>query len=183
MDWIARHFPDPKSLAPEDVIIHKVRSILASDQKLGEIFGLDHIVASSVLAPPDLATLPELVITSMSGLETQRPGTLTNDIAIYLVVRFEWPQRGTLEPGEASLPTLLRYLNTSLLAGGNKRLTEDVGGQTIYLVTRSESGPVSYHLEPSSGDKNVFSLIKEWKYQVEVDPTSGRIRSLENAGG
>ncbi len=196
MDWIAKEFPNETQLAPEDLVVHMLRDIYAGDPGedavpwapgpiLSRIFGDDHIVASSLLAPPDLATPPSLIVTSMSGVETQRPGTLTNDIGIYTVIRFEMPIGGILAPYSASLPTLLRYLNTLLSADGIKFLNVTLNGQTFPLATASEPGPVSYRLEPvgDQGRSLVYDVIKEWKYRIEVDPATGRPKQIVLAGG
>jgi len=184
MNWIAPHFTEA-DLGPEDVILHKVHSILADDLTLQSVFGArEWIQPLAAMNPYDFERFPKLLVTLFNATETPGVGILNDALSVFITVRYEMLANKPLAHNSASMGTLIRHVMRLLSATGNKLLNETVEGQTVQLVRRSNPGPVSFRADrdPDSG-RWAFNQIIEWQYETRVDATEGRIRNVVLAGG
>lgn len=181
MDWLAGEFTADE-LAAEDLILHRVCSALKADDKLKRLFG-PRIEVQPLLHRPEIAALPELIVTAFAMTPTPAPGTQKGAARIFIVARFELPNRGLQRPATAGLPSLFRWIENVLMAPGVKFLNQEINGRTVPLVSRSMAGPRSAQPYPPIGDAIIFAGQMEWQYEYLVDPETGRFRNLVNAGG
>ncbi len=171
------------SLAPEDVILDRVRELLTSDDELRILFGNgEWIQCVEFVDAGDFERLPKLLVTASSMAETPVPGLLLDKVTIYLVVRFEVIGPQVRQAGEPGLPTLLRHLNRVL--GAKRQLETVINGTTVQLTRRGNPGTVTFRpdREPSSG-RLALNAILPWEYEVSVDVDTQRIRNMVLVGG
>lgn len=182
MRWIAAAF-DAADLAPEDLIAHRVREIVAADAKIKSIFGATAPVGVvGAYAPIDFERFPQYLVATGLVDEEQKVGMLDNTVTIYHVVRFV-QQRPELLPDNApGLATLWRHVRRLLSARGAKLLNymrED--NVEVQLASRSEPGRVSTTMERAlEGGSFAFRSVMPWEYELRLDPETQQIRNLVN---
>jgi hypothetical protein len=183
--WLAGALPQ----GPDDIIVDQVYLRLAANTTLATLFS-NRISVQESLAPPDLMALPELVVTQFLSDPMLAVGVEKLEVKVYLVVRMEWPIRGKRPLGEPGVSTLLNYIKTFLLdaPSGNNLLTVTNPSHTgmVPLATRSAPGAARTQLSEIRTDagtvSNCFAVIQEWSYRLDLNPVTGRIFNMDNAG-
>jgi hypothetical protein len=191
MKWLSDHF-SPATLSPifnqgglsaEDVVLHMVKRILAADSKLQGIFG-DRIRVVDAVNPFDVVNLPALFVTSSLMNEQPVPGLRVGEAHVYIVIRYEdFASTDPLEEGEASIASLVKYIDFVLEQPGNKLLQVTLlGGLVRNLARRSEAGSTRIvHNQPNETTV-VVNQVMERKYVINVDPSNGIIYNASVGG-
>lgn len=190
-------------LAPEDIIAHKVRNLLAADERLLAIFGADRIETVPFLAGIDRRDYPRLYVAAFSTAEDQ--GVTDNDMArirVYVRVAYEakeWQPlySGATEElvypfGVASLATLARHV-VKVLKQDPTLETEMPNGTTAGLARIALFGPYSFSTDAIDPNANRWAFNHDIQVEYEVrlvhsDPSNdgadaGKIHNVAANGG
>lgn len=165
-------------LAPEDIIAHKVRNLLAADDRLRAIFANgDRIETVPFLAGIDRRDYPRLYVAAFSATEDQ--GVTDNDMAkirVYVRVAYEakdWQPLygGATESlvypfGVPSLATLARHI-VKVLKQDTTLETVMPNGSTAGLARAALFGPYSFSTDAIDPNANRWAFNHD--IQVEYD--------------
>jgi hypothetical protein len=194
MEWISKHFESgtlingelvSKESAPIDIVLGVVLSFLRSDSMLESVFG-GRIDAVPVLDPYDFGTMPRLRIAPFDREPTEAPSSMIiNETVIFLEIRYEIAQVRSLDICQASIGTLVAYLEKVMRASGNRLLNVDVNGTNVPLASESHMRAVTFRADPDPRGTNrvAFGQVMEWVYSVKVDQETGKIQNVIAAGG
>ena len=190
-------------LAPEDIIAHKVRNLLAADERLLAIFGSDRIETVPFLAGIDRRDYPRLYVAAFSTSEEQ--GVTDNDTAkvrVYVRVAYEakdWQplysgaSESLIYPfGVASLATLARHI-VRVLKADTTLETVMPNAVTAGLANLALFGPYSFSTDAidPNGNRWAFNHDIQVEYAVNLihadrdndGADAGKIHNVAANGG
>jgi hypothetical protein len=188
MNWLRNYFdPSTETLAPEDILAHKVRNVLAADEKLLAIFGPEKIETVPFLNGSDLRDFPRLQIAAYNVSEVS--GVTNNDsadIRIYIRIRYDAAEWAPLYSGEteklswpygvASMATLVRHIVRLLKAEGVFEETFPSG--TASLANQVDFGPYQFSIDQPDPTAGRFAF----NHDIQVTYKVNLIYSGTNAG-
>ena len=194
MEWLRTAFRQAKmtnntlvvnDCGPDDLILHRAYQALYGDQKLRSIFQ-DRIEAVPVLDPYDFRTMPRLRL----GLYTRDPRETTtalilDEVHLLIEFRYELSVIRTASLGDATIATLIRYVEKLMRSSDNRLLPMTVESTpAVPLAMESRLLGVSFRpdRDPETGNVALTNTM-EWQYRVDVDRDTLKIRNVLAAGG
>lgn len=194
MEWIRQAFKPAKltgntlvvnDCGPEDIILHRVYLALSADKKLKTIFQ-DRIEAVPVLDPYDFRTMPRLRIGLYNRGPTEAPTALIIDeVRLLIEFRYELSVIRRVESGDATIATLIRYVERLMRSPENRLLSMDVESEVgVPLAMKSKLLGVGFRpdRDPDTGNVALTNTM-EWQYRVDVDRDTLKIANVLQAGG
>lgn len=189
--------PATDVLAPEDILAHKVRNVLAANERLLAIFGPDRIETVPYLNGADLRDFPRLQVAAYTTSEVQ--GVTNNDsadIRIYVRVRYDAAEWAPLYSGETeklswpygvpSMATLSRHIVNLLKAEGVFEETFPSG--TASLANQVDFGPYSFSVDQPDPTVGRFAFNHDVQITYKVNlvfsgTNAGKIHNAAANGG
>ena len=174
MEWISKHFDSATLIdgelvsndsSPTDIVLGVVLAFLRVDPILKSVFS-NRIDAVPVLDPYDFGTMPRLRIAPFDREPTEAPSSMImNETVIFLEVRYEIAQVRSLELCQASIATLVAYLEKVMRTTGNRLLNVDVNGTNVSLASESHMRAVTFRADPDPRGSNrvAFAQVMEWQ--------------------
>jgi len=194
MEWIRQAFKPAKltnntlevnECGPDDIILHRAFLALSQDKKLKAIFQ-DRIEAVPVLDPYDFRTMPRLRVGLYNRGPSEAPTALIIDqVRLLIEFRYELSVIRRVETGDATIATLIRYVEKLMRSDANRLLSMDVGSETgVPLAMKSNLLGVSFRpdRDPETGNVALTNTM-EWQYRVDVDRDTLKIANVLKAGG
>ncbi len=175
------NFTTDGEVAPEDIIAGRILEMLRGDAKLVLIFG-DAIELMETRPLYDFRSFPRLQIYTSSTTETQSPTSLDVDVMrVYVSVRFDALNVSVLEPYQAGIATLRKYIAKVLKA--TKSLKVKINGTVdVPLTMEMETGGTNWLWDASpAGDRVAGTLEMEFLFRVHVDHRTQRIDNLQKS--
>ncbi len=173
MDWLSPHFT-PEDYAAVDVCIGAAFEHLRQDSRQRAIFGRQMFLQD--VLPPDVGTLPALIVTPNSYTEVTSPGVILVDFSILITARFIYPRYA--QAAGAGLATLVNSWIKLLNAPGKRLLPVTIAGTTHARVTESRPGE-GIELRPlparAGQEDAVFDASLRWDYKTQVDAQTRKL--------
>ena len=176
-------------IAPEDVIPHAARNLLASDERLLAIFGPEKIEVVPALGLPDHRPFPRLQI-STADVSEQQGATNTDgaDVRVIFRIRYDmkdWrPLYSGAGEGQLDWPfgtpttaTLARHI-LRLLKADKVLLVRFPNGTVAGLCSEAKFGPYNYSvdIQDATPDRMAFN------HDIAATYTANLVHSGEHAG-